>query len=68
MTLREKFRLAKYHIKNNDLKTADYYLEHCLAKLSTATLNKQTQVEGISVDLWKTRVWRTIEKAGLLPQ
>ena len=68
MTLRNKYKLAKANIKLRDLKSANYYLDLCLVHLSKATLNGVDHLEGASVDLWKTRVWTTIEKAGLLPK
>lgn len=66
MTLREKYRLAKYHLKKDEHKTADHYLDLCLVHLAKVTQRGEIFTEGASVDLWKTRVWTTIEKAGLL--
>lgn len=66
-TLRTKYKTAKEFIKQENLKAADEYLEECLTELAIATLKGQTHIEGTSVNLWKTRVWSTIERAGLLP-
>lgn len=67
MTIKEKFKLAKKHLKEGKLELADRMLDLCIVHLSKATLRGETELEGVSVDLWKTRVWTVVEKAGLLP-
>lgn len=67
MSLREKYKLAKKQIKVGNLQQADTLLDLCLVDLALATEKGITHIQKASVDLWKTRVWTTIEKAGLLP-
>lgn len=68
MTIHAKYKLAKQLIKENKIADADACLEACLADLGAATLRGQTFIEGTSVNLWKARIWATIERAGLLPK
>ena len=67
MTLKEKFKAAKSYLKEGKIDQADRMLDLCIVHLSKLTLQGVTEVEGASVDLWKTRVWTAVEKAGLLP-
>jgi hypothetical protein len=67
MTLEEKYKLARKCIKINQLTYADVLLDLCLVDLAIATEKGVTRVGKVDVNLWKTRVWTTIEKAGLLP-
>lgn len=65
-TLKQKYKLARTYLKQGDIKTADQVLDLCLVVLSKETLKGSTQIEGVDINRWKTRVWVTIEKAGLL--
>ena len=68
MTLKEKYREAKKLLKEGKLTQADEMLDRCLVHLSKLTLQGEKATEGADLNLWKTRVWVTIEKAGLLPE
>jgi hypothetical protein len=39
----------------------------CIVHVSKETLNGVTEIEGVDINLWKTRIWTAVEKAGLLP-
>jgi hypothetical protein len=68
MTIKEKFKLGKQNVKEGNLTLADRMFDMCIVHLSKATLRGESYIEGASVNLWKTRVWTEIEKAGLLPE
>ena len=65
-TLKEKYKLGRTYLKQGDIKAADQVLDLCLVVLSKETLKGSTEIEGVDINRWKTRVWVTIEKAGLL--
>ena len=67
MSLKDKFKTAKKYLKEGDIKSADVMLDLCIVHLSKETLNGLTQIDGVDINLWKTRVWTAVEKAGLLP-
>ena len=67
MTLTEKYKEALRAVEGKDLVTADKLLDRCLLDLAKATEAGIERMEGTTVDIWKSRVWTTIEKAGLLP-
>jgi len=67
LPLKEKFKTAKKFIKEGDIKSADVMLDLCIVHLSKETLNEVTEINGVDINLWKTRVWTAVEKAGLLP-
>jgi len=67
LSLKEKFKTAKKFIKEGDIKSADVMLDLCIVHLSKETLNDVTEIDGVDINLWKTRVWTAVEKAGLLP-
>jgi len=67
MSLKDKFKTAKKYLKEWDIKSADVMLDLCIVHLSKETLNGLTQIDGVDINLWKTRVWTAVEKAGLLP-
>ena len=67
MSLKDKFKTAKKYLKEGDVKSADMMLDLCIVHLSKETLNGITEIEGVDINLWKTRVWTAVEKAGLLP-
>tara|TARA_B110000285_G_C14779181_1_gene447689 strand:- start:79 stop:291 length:213 start_codon:yes stop_codon:yes gene_type:complete len=66
-TIKDTFKQGKDFVKTNQLSKADECFDRCIAQLSQCTIQDITEVEGASVDLWKSRVWVAIEKAGLLP-
>ena len=65
-TLKQKYKLVKTFLQAGDIKAADQVLDLCLVVLSKETLKGSTEIEGVDINRWKTRVWVTIEKAGLL--
>ena len=67
LSLKDKFKQAKTFIKDGDIRSADVMLDLCIVHLSKETLNGLTEVDGVDINLWKTRVWTAVEKAGLLP-
>ena len=66
--IKNTFKQGKDFVKNNQLNKADECFDRCIAQLAECTVQGIREVEGASVDLWKSRVWTTIEKAGLLPE
>ena len=67
-TIKNTFKQGKDFVKNNQLNKADECFDRCIAQLAECTVQGIREVEGASVDLWKSRVWTAIEKAGLLPE
>ena len=67
-TIKNTFKQGKDFVKNNQLNKADECFDRCIAQLAECTVQGIRKVEGASVDLWKSRVWTAIEKAGLLPE
>jgi len=66
-TIKNTFKQGKDFVKNNQLNKADECFDRCIAQLAECTVQGIEEIEGASVNLWKTRVWVAIEKAGLLP-
>jgi len=57
-------------LKSGDLELADNKLMELVWKLADYTMlgYKDTdKVEGVKLEVWKERVWFTIQNAGLLP-
>jgi len=67
-TISNTFKQGKEFVKNNEISKADECFDRCIAQLAQCTLQGIEEIEGASVNLWKTRVWVAIEKAGLLPE
>ena len=67
-TISKTFKEGREFVKNNEINKADECFDRCIAQLAECTLQDMDYVEGAPVDLWKTRVWTAIEKAGLLPE
>lgn len=68
MSLKEKYKTARKFLRAGDIKSADTMLDLCIVHLSKETLNGKTEIDGVDINLWKTRVWTVVEKAGLLPE
>jgi hypothetical protein len=68
MSLKDKYKTARKYIRQGDLKSADTMLDLCIVHLSKETLNGKTEIDGVDINLWKTRVWTAVEVAGLLPE
>ena len=67
-TISNTFKQGKEFVKNNEISKADECFDRCIAQLAECTVQGVEEIEGASVNLWKTRVWVAIEKAGLLPE
>ena len=67
-TINTTFKQGKEFVKNNEISKADECFDRCIAQLAECTVQGVEEIEGASVNLWKTRVWVAIEKAGLLPE
>jgi hypothetical protein len=59
---------AKSKENNYDIEELDYLTCDLIAYLSQLTQNGITDIEGISIDTYKDRVWWVVEKIGLLPE
>lgn len=57
-----------YKSKNFDIKLFDEMSTSMITLLGECTVRDMTEIEGISVEKWKDRVWNLIENAGLLPE
>lgn len=42
-------------------------IDTMLISLGKATMNNVKVIEGVDIDLWKNRVWNTLESMGELP-
>ena len=67
MTLKEKYKLGRKFAKQGNIAQADRMFHLCIVHVSKETLNGVTEIEGVDINLWKTRIWTAVEKAGLLP-
>jgi hypothetical protein len=69
-TIEIDFLDLKNKFKANQLTTeeVDQITSKLIAELAVLTVNGITEINGVSVDLYKDRVWWIVEKAGLLPE
>jgi len=60
----------KNKFKANQLTTEQVDQITCklIAEMAVLTVNGITEINGVSIDLYKDRVWWIVEKAGLLPE
>lgn len=63
LTIKTKFKSGNYDLNELDNLTCDL-----IAQLAVLTTNGHTEVDGISIDTYKNRVWNVIENIGLLPE
>jgi hypothetical protein len=63
LNIKNKFKAGGYDIEEMDHLTCDL-----IAHLAQLTDNGFTEIEGVSIDLYKDRTWWLIEKLGLLPE
>ena len=63
LTIKSKSKEDNYDLEELDNLTCDL-----IAHLAQLTDRNITEVDGISVDLYKDRVWWVVEKIGLLPE
>ena len=63
LDLKTRFKAGKMSIEEVDHATCKL-----IAELAVLTVNGVTEINGVSIDLYKDRVWWIVEKAGLLPE
>jgi len=63
LDLKKRFKANEMSIEEVDQITCKL-----IAELAVLTINGITEINGVSIDLYKDRVWWIVEKAGLLPE
>lgn len=63
LDLKKRFKAKEMSIEEVDLITCELITE--LARLTEKNV---TEINGVSIDLYKDRVWWIVENAGLLPE
>ena len=61
------WKRALQKIDSNQFNEAIETLDECLLILTLATENNTEAIDGVGVDLWKTRVWVKLEELDALP-
>ena len=61
------WRRALQQKRSNQFNEAIESLDECLLILSLATEDNIEELDGVSVDLWKTRVWVKLEELDAVP-
>jgi hypothetical protein len=61
------WKRALQQIHSNQLNEAIETLDECLLILTMATEDNTEELDGVSVDLWKTRVWVKLEDLDAVP-
>jgi hypothetical protein len=61
------WKRALQQIRSNQFNEAIETLDECLMILALATEDNTEDLDGISVDLWKTRVWVKLEDLDAVP-
>ena len=61
------WKQALQQINSNQFNEAIETLDKCLLILTLAAENDTMELDGISVDLWKTRVWVKLEELDAVP-
>jgi hypothetical protein len=61
------WKQALQQIRSNQFNEAIETLDECLMILAIATEDNTEDLDGISVDLWKTRVWVKLEDLDAVP-
>ena len=59
---------AKSKVKDINIEEIDQLTSQLIVDLSDLTIAGVTEIEGVSIDLYKDRVWWVVEKVGLLPE
>ena len=69
-TIEIDFLDLKTKFKANQLTTEQVDQITCklIAELAVLTINGITEINGVSIDLYKDRVWWVVENIGLLPE
>lgn len=70
MFITNKFLFLKemYKSKTADIELFDEASRELLDILGELTMEGVTEIEGVNIDLWKSRTWNLIENIGLLPE
>ena len=63
LDLKKRFKAKEMSIEEVDLITCELITE-----LALLTEKNVTEINGVSIDLYKDRVWWIVENAGLLPE
>jgi len=61
------WKRALQQIHSSQLNEAIETLDECLLILTLATEDNVEELDGVSVDLWKTRVWVKLEDLDAVP-
>ena len=61
------WRRALQQKHSNQFNEAIESLDECLLILALATEDNIEELDGVSVDLWKTRVWVKLEELDAIP-
>jgi len=61
------WKQALQQIRSNQFNEAIETLDECLLILTIATEDNTEELDGVSVDLWKTRVWVKLEDLDAVP-
>jgi len=61
------WKRALQQIRSSQLNEAIETLDECLLILTLATEDNVEELDGVSVDLWKTRVWVKLEDLDAVP-
>ncbi len=61
------WKRALQQIHSNQFNEAIETLDECLLILTIATEDNIEELDGVSVDLWKTRVWVKLEDLDVVP-
>jgi hypothetical protein len=61
------WKRALQQIRSNQFNEAIETLDECLLILTIATEDNTEELDGVSVDLWKTRVWVKLEDLDAVP-
>lgn len=61
------WRRALHQKHSNQFNEAIESLDECLLILSLATEDNIEELDGVNIDLWKTRVWVKLEELDAVP-
>jgi len=61
------WKRALQQIRSSQFNEAIETLDECLLILTLATEDNVEELDGVSVDLWKTRVWVKLEDLDAVP-
>jgi len=61
------YREMKKQVSMDNREKSIEMIDTMLISLGKATMNNVKVIEGVDIDLWKNRVWNTLESMGELP-